>query len=199
VQVRETDDPALFRFVTDRNLLAQYDLLERFVKVGLQNRVQGVSQEILRELNRTATQFLCETPGVFRECPIYITNSNHKPPEHAQVQGLMQGMLSYMFDNWERRSFLHLSAYALWTVNWVHPFVEGNGRTARAISYYVICMKNGVWFPGRNIIPQQIRADRTPYYAALRAADLAYSDRQEVDVSVLEGYLGDLLTKQLQT
>ncbi|MEX1365172.1 MAG: Fic family protein [Nannocystaceae bacterium] len=26
--------------------------------------------------------------------------------------------------------------YTLWRLNWIHPFVEGNGRTARAACYY---------------------------------------------------------------
>jgi hypothetical protein len=53
-----------------------------------------------------------------------------------------------------------------------------------------------MWLPGRDIIPQQIRADRSPYYAALRSADDAYKNGK-VDVSELETYLGNLLLKQL--
>jgi hypothetical protein len=29
-----------------------------------------------------------------------------------------------------------LAAYGLWRLNWIHPFVEGNGRTARAVCYF---------------------------------------------------------------
>ena len=89
-----------------------------------------------------------------------------------------------------------LPAYALWRLNWIHPFVEGNGRTARAACYYLICMKHGLLLPGRKIVPERIREDREPYYAALRAADRAWADGH-FDVSELADYLSDLLKAQL--
>jgi Fic family protein len=32
------------------------------------------------------------------------------------------------------------AAYALCRLNWIHPFAGGNGRTARAFSYLIICL-----------------------------------------------------------
>ena len=109
----------------------------------------------------------------------------------------MQETTQYVFDNWKRRTPIHLAAYLLWRINWIHPFEEGNGRTARAVSYYAICVGFGVWFDGRNIIPQQIRQNRQPYYDALREADIALRDRRATDVSALETYLNGLLAVQL--
>lgn len=195
--IREADQPDLFRFVTDRNLLAQYDLLEVSVRVALQEKLEGISHDLTRELNRVATRFLCETPGQYRNCPIYIRNSSHTPPDHTDVYDLMQEMMRYVFDNWKSRSAIHLSAYVLWKLNWTHPFEEGNGRTARAMCYYLLCVGNGMLLPGSNIVPQQIRADRRPYYDALRDADAAFQSAGSPDVSVMESYLSNLLTIQL--
>jgi Fic family protein len=89
-----------------------------------------------------------------------------------------------------------LPAYALWRLNWIHPFVEGNGRTARAACYYLICLRHGQLLPGEKIVPERIREDRTPYYAALRAADQAWADGH-FNVSELTTYLGELLKAQL--
>jgi hypothetical protein len=75
-------------------------------------------------------------------------------------------------------------------------FVGSTLSKREMAAYYVICVKSGMWLPGRDIIPQQIRADRSPYYAALRSADDAYKNGK-VDVSELETYLGNLLLKQL--
>ena len=89
-----------------------------------------------------------------------------------------------------------LPAYALWRLNWIHPFVEGNGRTARAACYYLLCLKQSQLLPGRKIVPERIRENRKPYYAALQAADQAW-EQGHFDVSVLTDYLSDLLIQRL--
>jgi Fic family protein len=89
-----------------------------------------------------------------------------------------------------------LSAYALWRLNWIHPFVEGNGRTARAACYYLISLKQNKMLTGKRIVPERIRDDRKPSYAALRAADKAW-DEGQLDVSVMSEYLEALLYGQL--
>ncbi len=81
-------------------------------------------------------------------------------------------------------------------MNWIHQFVEGNGRTARAACYYLICMRQGRLLPGNKIVPERIRENREPYYAALKAADRAW-DEGHFDVSELAAYLGELLLAQL--
>jgi Fic family protein len=89
-----------------------------------------------------------------------------------------------------------LPAYALWRLNWIHPFVEGNGRTARAACYYLICMKQGRMLGGTKIVPERIRENRQPYYDALKAADLAW-EQGDFNVSQLADYLSGLLKAQL--
>jgi Fic family protein len=74
--------------------------------------------------------------------------------------------------------------------------VEGNGRTARAACYYLICVRQGGLLPGRKIVPERIRENREPYYAALQAADRAWAEGH-VDVTELADYLQRLLKEQL--
>jgi hypothetical protein len=81
-------------------------------------------------------------------------------------------------------------------MNWIHPFVEGNGRTARAACYYLIRLKQGRLLPGTRIVPERIPENREPYYAALRAADEAW-EAGHFDVNQLSEYLGGLLKGQL--
>jgi Fic family protein len=111
----------------------------------------------------------------------------------------MQELLGYLSSNWTSATPSHLAAYALWRLCWVHPFEEGNGRTARAACMLILCYKHGAWLPGKEIIPKQIRDNRPPYYAVLREADNQHdkSGRKSIDVSKTEDYLNDLLTKQL--
>ena len=196
--IKEKDDPAFFRFVTDGNLLRQYDFLQTHVEIALREPDYVISHDVVRQLNNYAVVHISNTPGKYRERPVFIENTQHIPPEHGKVQGFMEECLHYIAKNWKTHSALHLAAYALWRLNWIHPFMEGNGRTARATCYLILCVKHSLWLPGTNTVLKQIRDDRTPYYAALREADRAYDPRDaRIDVSRLETYLEALLTKQL--
>jgi hypothetical protein len=57
-------------------------------------------------------------------------------------------------------------------------------------------LEAGTITPGTKIVPERIREDRKPYYAALRAADIAWEQGQ-FDVSELAAYLSGLLKLQL--
>lgn len=104
-------------------------------------------------------------------------------------------MCEYINENWSM-SAVHLAAYVLWKMNWIHPFADGNGRTARAVSYVVLSVKLDSLLPGTPTIPEQIAADKDPYYKALEEADKAWTETK-VDVSALETLLSNMLAKQL--
>jgi Fic family protein len=84
----------------------------------------------------------------------------------------------------------------MWRLNWIHPFFGGNGRTSRAVSYLALCARLGFRLPGEETIPDQIVANRDPYYLALRAADNAWEERR-LDVSQMEALMAELLARQL--
>jgi Fic family protein len=106
-------------------------------------------------------------------------------------------MCDYVNGNWGK-SPLHLAAYVMWRLNWIHPFSGGNGRTSRAISYLVLCARLGYRLVGTETIPEQIVANRQPYYGALDAGDAAYADGR-IDVTTMEGLLGQMLAVQLSS
>ncbi len=81
-------------------------------------------------------------------------------------------------------------------MNWIHPFVEGNGQTARAACPYLICMRQGWLLPGNKIVPERIREHRESYYAALQATDPAW-DEGHFDVSEINGVHTPLLVRGL--
>jgi Fic family protein len=176
-------------------LLRQYDLLTNCVEIGLKKGIDSFDKYTLWALNYAAVSNISQFGGRYREEPIYV--GNHLPPHFREVPNLMDRFFSVIHENWDLLDNpTVLPAYALWRLNWIHPFVEGNGRTARAACYYLLCLKNGALLPGSKIVPERIREDRTPYYAALRAADVAW-EQGHFDVSQLAKYLSGLLVLQL--
>jgi hypothetical protein len=73
----------------------------------------------------------------------------------------------------ELRREANLAWMALWRLNYI-PFINGNGRTARAASYFVLCCKAGGWLPGNPILPELLRQNRPAYVAALQKADASF-------------------------
>src|SRR4029453_17450865 len=105
-------------------------------------------------------------------------------------------MYKYVNDHWANKPAVHLAAYVLWKMNWIHPFADGNGRTARAISYVVLSIKLDSLLPGTPTIPEQIAANKHPYYKALEAADREWT-HEKIDVSELETVIDAMLSRQL--
>ena len=81
-------------------------------------------------------------------------------------------------------------------MNWIHPFIEGNGRTARAVCYYLLCASSGALLPGKKILPERIRENRDGYELALQAADRAWDDG-DLDFTAMEAFLAPLVSGQL--
>jgi Fic family protein len=127
---------------------------------------------------------------------VTIQGTDHQPPPAPEVPSLVEEMCDYVNDSWMTSSPIHLASYLMWRINWIHPFSGGNGRTSRAVSYLVMCARLGYRLPGALTIPDQIVEHRDPYYAALDAADLAWT-QGSLDVSVMEGLLSTLLARQL--
>jgi Fic family protein len=149
------------------------------------------------ELNRLAVDGLVEAPGAWRYVPIEIAAASHTPPDHLDVPGEIDEMCEYVQGYWSDRSPIHLSSYVMWRLNWIHPFVDGNGRTSRIVSYLVLCAKLGYRLPGTKTIPERIAEDKKPYYVALEHADRAWKDGHRVDVSEMEHLLQAHLEAQL--
>jgi len=151
---------------------------------------------MIMELNRLAIDGLVEAPGAWRQVAIDITTSRHQPPGHLEVPREIDDMCDYIQSYWNDRTPVHLSSYVMWRLNWIHPFVDGNGRTSRVVSYLVLCAKLGYRLPGAKTIPERIAENKRPYYAALEAADAAWKEGR-VDVSAMETLLQEHLAAQL--
>jgi Fic family protein len=192
--ILEQENPELYDRVQEANLKRQYDLLTNCIEIGLQKGPVAFDKYMLWALNHVAVSNISQFGGRFREEPIYV--GDHKPPHFDDVNDWMDRFISTVQENWYIWTPTELAAYGLWRLNWIHPFVEGNGRTARAVCYYLICARSGSLLHGRKIIPERIREQREGYESALKAADRAWDDGN-LDFSVMEDYLASLLQAQL--
>lgn len=195
MSVREADDPVLFARIQEQNLLRQYDLLTNCVEICLAKGIEAFDKYMLWSLNAAAVANIAQFGGRFRQQPIYV--GDHIPPHFRDVPDLMDQAISVVHENWtvvEHPTVL--PAYMLWRLNWIHPFIEGNGRTARAACYLLLCLRQKALLPGKKIVPERIRENRKPYYEALRLADQHW-ENGHFNVDDLAAYLGDLLVAQL--
>src|ERR1700687_4764895 len=126
-------------------------------------------------LHRIALEGISSYAGNWRPAGIEIGGSKHRPVGAHQVPAMVEDLCEYVNENWTNQSALHLSAYVMWRLNWIHPFTDGNGRTSRAVSYLVLCLRIGHPLYGANSVPAQIAQDKKPYYQALEVADKACS------------------------
>jgi Fic family protein len=180
------------------NGLRQFDSVVRLVERYLAERWKfKLRASTILGLHRDALLGIHALAGNFRPSTVEIRGSNHVPPDAWQVPILVEELCDYINDHWEKATALHLCAYAMWKLNWVHPFADGNGRTARAVSYLILCMKMESRIPGVRTIPDLLSENKTPYYRALEAADKRWESDHKVDLSQLEDLLGNLLAAQL--
>ena len=179
------------------NAVAQFDMvLDLIEEVTRTERPFRLRVSAILSLHRRALDGLSAYAGTTRPGDVSIGKSKHTPPAAHLVPELLEEMCDYVNEKWSEATALHLCAYVMWRLNWIHPFVDGNGRTSRAVSYYVLCAKLGYVLPGHETVPEQIAADKEPYYVALEAADEA-SQGDVVDVSRMESLLDDCIANQL--
>jgi len=180
-----------------KNGLRQFDSAIEQIEHWLQSgRMFKLRPSAILGLNRLALDGLSDYAGIYRPAGIEIQGSKHTPPPAYLVPELVEDMCDYVNTNWSR-SALHLASYVLWRLNWIHAFVDGNGRTTRTVSFIVLCIRLGYRIPGTNTIPEQISRDKKPYYSALELADAAYERDKKLDVSAMEDLVGSLLATQL--
>jgi Fic family protein len=102
--------------------------------------------------------------GRIRNGGVRISGANFVPPNARKVSSLLHELISFIESNPLDLNIIELATVFHHKLVWIHPFFDGNGRTAR-LSMNLILMSFG--FPPAIIL----RNDRKKYYAALNAAN----------------------------
>lgn len=69
----------------------------------------------------------------------------HTPPSHEELESLLSDLEKFF--NIEGKRFIHPIIKAIiihFMLSYIHPFADGNGRTARSLFYWYM-IKNGYW------------------------------------------------------
>jgi Fic family protein len=189
-------DPQQKAAAEARNGFRQYDAAIGAIQSALERGYFRLRPSLILGLQREALAGISSYAGNYRPSGVSIEGSKHAPVGAHLVPELVEDMCDYVNEHWHNSTPIHLAAYVMWRLNWIHPFADGNGRTSRIVSYVVLSIRAGSLLPGTPTIPDQIVDNRTPYFEALDAADFACRDGK-VDVSKMEDLLGSLLANQL--
>jgi fido (protein-threonine AMPylation protein) len=189
-------DPVAKAEAEARNGLRQYDTGINIVQEAIERGSFRLRPSVILTLHREALVGISLFAGNFRPAGVMIEGSRHEPVGAHLVPELVEDMCDYVNEYWIRSTPLHLAAYLMWRLNWIHPFADGNGRTSRIVSYVVLSIRAGAVLPGTPTIPDQIVDNRIPYFEALDSADVAWKENR-LDVSKMEDLLAALLARQL--
>ncbi|MBM4422426.1 MAG: Fic family protein [Chloroflexi bacterium] len=104
-----------------------------------------------------------EEAGRYRRGQVLISGSSYVPPDAVAVPGLMMDFAKWLNDAGQTLTTLERAALAHFQLVHIHPFSDGNGRTARLLMNLIL-FRDG--YP-----PTVIRnQDRLAYYTALDQA-----------------------------
>ena len=164
-----------------------------YVKDLVLRKVKIKEREVLMIHNLILRGIMPENAGKYRSVQVMIKGSAHMPPQPFLVMKKMEEYFEWYSTN---KNLLHpvvLAAEMHERLVTIHPFIDGNGRTARLIMNLIL-LSNG--FVIANI--KGDNATRMDYYAALEKVQ-TQNDKEafltfiaKVEKECLKRYLGIL-------
>lgn len=164
------------RFSEIANVEAAMDFIEQSISSDT-----DITHHFVRELHQRVVGGLDgegdKTPGAYRTWDVGIAGSAHTPPEHLQVQPLMDEWLAFINHDHASKYELLKTALAHHRFVWIHPFGNGNGRTVRLVTYALLLKYGFNVRDGKILNPTAVFCnDRDAYYAQLSRADEGSDD-----------------------
>ncbi len=132
-------------------------------------------EAIVRELHRRVlwNQSPLLTPGEYRRGENRVVDADGNPifstPASGDVPELMRALAAWLATATTRHAPPIVAALAHLEFVAIHPFNDGNGRTARAIARMIL-VRHGYALGGLVSLDAQLDLDRSAYFAAIREA-----------------------------
>jgi Fic family protein len=158
-----------------------------------------LTPDILCHLQKILTRGTLQNPnaaGRFRLAtePINVVDERtgdvlHEPPPADQIEWRIREICD--FANAVSEPFVHpivKAAVLHFAIGFVHPFADGNGRTARAISYWYLLKRNYWLFEylpiSRVLVKSPVKYARAYLYAETDSGDLTYFIRYQLQAII---------------
>ena len=141
--------------------------------------IAPVSPDLIRSFNAQIGKDLGaafeSVPGEFRPCEVVV--GAYRPPDHRAVKWLVDAMCDWLrrefsFEKETRPPFANGVVEAIVAhvyLVWIHPFCDGNGRTARLLEFYLL-LRSGMPNICAHILSNFYNNTRSEYYRQLSAA-----------------------------
>jgi len=133
-----------------------YDFVKKKKELA-EDTILALHRNILKNIDDTEA-------GHYRNSNVMITGAIHIPPSAVKIKRLMNEFFEWYYENKKRLSTAELAAWIHYKIVHIHPFIDGNGRTARLLMNLIL-IQNG--YPPAVIL----NVDRQKYYRALKEAD----------------------------
>lgn len=127
-----------------------------------------------------------ENAGRYRSVPVMISGSKHTPPPPYVVPEKMQEMMRFYDENRETMHPVELASEMHERLVYIHPFADGNGRTARLLMNLIL-LQNG--YP--IAILKGDTENRLKYYEALEIASITE------DKTPFKNFIKEVLTQTI--
>ena len=133
--------------------------LEKLVKKRKieEKDVLKIHQVILKNIEK-------EFAGKYRNGLVRILGAKKLPPNYLKVPKLMRELYQWVNKNPEKLNIIELASLVHYKFVAIHPYYDGNGRTARLLMNLLLMQKG---YPAIIVL----RNDRKRYYNALNKAD----------------------------
>ena len=139
----------------------------------------------IKEFNRLVLQDLAlddgTVPGQVRQHSVGVGRYRGAPPEECEnlLQRLCDWLNGMVFDVSEESDVvlyaIAKAALAHLYLAWIHPFGDGNGRTARLVEFQIL-VGAGVPMPSAHLLSNHYNETRTEYYRELDRASASGGD-----------------------
>ncbi len=158
----------------DQRELLNYKKAMDFIAKYL-GKEDPVTEGIVRELHKITVQGVRggqADPGNYRKIQNYVVNSRtrdviYTPPAPLEVPHLMKDFIAWLKSADEVSPILAAAIVQFQFVH-IHPFIDGNGRTARLLSTLIL-YKTGYDFKRLFTISEYYDRDRPGYYQAIQS------------------------------
>lgn len=151
------------------NYRQAFDLVAQYLGNGA-----PISEGVIREIHKQLVQGVrgnAAAPGEYRKIQNYVVNSVTKeiiymPPEAYEVPIMMAELVEWINTSYAINPVL-VAAIAQFQLVHIHPFLDGNGRSARLLS--TLCLyQRGYDFKRLFTLSEYYDRNRADYYCAIQ-------------------------------